>query len=255
MKFYIHKKIEEIILKETELPKLIDDLVSGIELVLTEPFFFADLSSDSDGLKKILKFCNSKETSIHLPFYDLNLGSVDRNISDYSLKSMMRGLDIAELVGAKVAVAHLGYNTLFSKSSAKKWFKKFITKKEELEEYAQKKGVTIVWENTYEKDFFLFDEIVRLHPETKFCLDIGHCNCFADFTADEFLEKYKDSVIHLHIHDNLGTEDSHLAPGKGNIDFAEIMASVGRSSVKTGVFEIDFKKFIESADIIRKIFF
>lgn len=255
MKFYIHKKIEDIIVHNAELPEIIANSVDGIEVVITEPFFFRNGHSYHEKIKKISDFCMNKDISIHLPFYDLNLGSIDRNIADYSFNVMLRGIDLAGFTGAKIAVAHLGYNVLISKSATAKWFDRFIEKKALLEKHAYEKGVTVVWENTYERDFSLFDEMIKVNPDTKLCLDIGHCNCFAGFSAVEFLERYKESVIHLHIHDNGGVEDSHLAPGKGNIDFGIIMDAVGKSSIKTAVFELDFEKFIESAGDIKRIFF
>jgi len=255
MKFFIHKKIEDIIIHNAELPEIITNSVDGIEIVITEPFFLHESSSGSEKVKKISRFCTNKDISVHLPFYDLNLGSMDRNISEYSFKSMVQGIEIAQSLGAEIAVAHLGYNVLSSKSSTAKWFDRFIEKKVLFEKQAYEKGVTVVWENTYERDFFLFDEMIKFNPDTKFCLDIGHCNCFAGFSAVEFLERYKDSVIHLHIHDNGGVEDSHLAPGEGNIDFDKIMKKMNKSSIKTAVFELDFEKFNESVSDIKRIFF
>jgi sugar phosphate isomerase/epimerase len=254
MKFFIHKKIEEIIVYNEQLPEIIGNLVDGIEIVITEPFFPQTQSFYSDKIKKIADFCMNRDVSVHLPFYDLNLGSIDRNISEYSLRSMVQGIDIASSLGAKIAVAHLGYNVLSSKSSTAKWFERFAAMKCELEKYATDKGVTVVWENTYEKDMSLFDEMIKVHPDTKLCLDIGHCNCFAEFSAIEFLERYKERVIHIHLHDNDGIEDSHLAPGKGNIDFTPIMEKIGAYPVQNAVFELDFDKFTDSVDYISEIF-
>jgi len=252
MKFFIHKKVEDIIVHNMQMPKIIGDLVDGIEVVITEPFFPQNDYSDKIG--KISDFCMNRDVSVHLPFYDLNLGSIDRNISEYSLNSMVQGIDIASSLSAKIAVAHLGYNVLSSKSSTAKWFERFAAMKNELEKYAAGKGVTVVWENTYEKDMSLFDEIIKVHPDTKLCLDIGHCNCFAGFSAVEFLERYKERVIHIHIHDNDGIEDSHLAPGKGNIDFATLMEKIRAYPVRNAVFELDFDKFMDSVDQISEIF-
>ena len=148
MKFYIHKKIEEIVFLKAEMPELISGMVEGVELVVSEPFCLQPVLADTEKIKQLLQFCRSKDISIHLPFYDLNLGSIDRNIADYSLNVMLRGIDLAGFTGAKIAVAHLGYNVLISKSATAKWFDRFIEKKVLLEKYAYDKGVTVVWENT-----------------------------------------------------------------------------------------------------------
>ncbi|HPA56953.1 MAG TPA: sugar phosphate isomerase/epimerase family protein [bacterium] len=252
MKFFIHKKVEDIIVHNMQIPEIIGNIVDGIEVVITEPFFFRNDCSEK--IRKISDFCMNMDVSVHLPFYDLNLGSVDRNISEYSFRSMVQGIDIASGVGAEIAVAHLGYNVLSSKSSTAKWFERFAVMKGELEKHAADKGVTVVWENTYEKEMAVFDEMIKVHPGTKFCLDIGHCNCFAGFSAVEFIERYKERVMHIHLHDNDGIEDSHLAPGKGNIDFLPIMEKIMAYHVRNAVFELDFDKFTDSVDHISEIF-
>ena len=59
MKFFIHKKAEDIIIHNMQLPEIIGNLVEGIEVVLTEPFLFHNDCSAK--IKKIsdltMSFC------------------------------------------------------------------------------------------------------------------------------------------------------------------------------------------------------
>ena len=56
----------------------------------------------------------------------------------------------------------------------------------------------------------------------RFCYDSGHNHCFdGDY---DYLEKYGDKLICLHLHDNMGDSDSHTLNKYGNIDW-DVVAS------------------------------
>ena len=254
MNYFIHIKLEDIILGKAVISDAIKNNVSGFEIVITESFLVDYVNADNDVFKRVQNFTEGKLVSVHLPFYDLNFGSPDRRICEYSFNSIISGLDFAERIRAQIAVSHLGYNVKLSKNSTEKWFRLFIAVKEKIEKYASQIGITVVWENTYEKDFYLFDKMIEFNPETAFCLDIGHCNCFADFSAVEFFNRYQKNIRHFHLHDNEGTEDSHLAPGNGNIDFTQVLDIINKSTANTAIFELEFDRFERSAEYIKKLF-
>ena len=254
MNYFLHIKLEDIILGKTEISRSAKSLLDGFEIVITEPYFLDFVNEDPAEFRKVQKFLEGMKVSVHLPFYDLNLGSPDRRICEHSFNSIISGLVFAHRLGAENAVSHLGYNIKLSKNSTEKWFRLFAQAKEKIENSAAQKGITVVWENTYEKDFYLFDRMIELNPETRLCLDVGHCNCFADFTAVEFFNRYNSNIRHFHIHDNDGTEDSHAAPGLGNIDFAQVVDIVDKSTANTAVFELEIDRLERSAEHIKKLF-
>ena len=54
----------------------------------------------------------------------------------------------------------------------------------------------------------------------KFCLDVGHNNAFdKDF---DYLSKYGDKLICLHLHDNMGEKDDHTLNKYGSINWKEL---------------------------------
>lgn len=125
--------------------------------------------------------------------------------------------------------------------------------KHEIEEAANRLGVSIAWENTYEPDFTLFDMILEKDPETPICLDIGHANCFSSFTPVSFLERYGKSIVHVHAHDNAGSEDSHIAIGEGSIDFNALFSRLGETSAEMVVFELTKENFLKSLEKIENL--
>ncbi len=63
----------------------------------------------------------------------------------------------------------------------------------------------------------------------KFCFDSGHNNCFSP--EFDFLENYKDKLICLHLHDNMGKADEHTLNRFGTINWdkiAKTLASIDR---------------------------
>ena len=54
----------------------------------------------------------------------------------------------------------------------------------------------------------------------KFCWDVGHSNCFSKDI--KFVDKYKDKLIALHLHDNNGLEDQHTLNKYGTVNWNEI---------------------------------
>jgi len=98
----------------------------------------------------------------------------------------------------------------------------------ELEPYARMFDVSISVENFADEASHtrlerLFEEF---SPEVlSFCYDTGHGNMNA--SGLEFLDKWKDRLGVLHIHDNDGSADQHKLPFSGSVDwdrFVEILA-------------------------------
>jgi sugar phosphate isomerase/epimerase len=53
----------------------------------------------------------------------------------------------------------------------------------------------------------------------RFCFDIGHHNIFSDLPMKEWIDELAPFLAEVHLHDNLGEDDDHLAIGQGKIDF------------------------------------
>ena len=61
------------------------------------------------------------------------------------------------------------------------------------------------------------------HPNLGFCLDTGHALVAGGpERAHEFADAMGTSLAAFHLADNAGDRDSHLAPGRGLVDFAAV---------------------------------
>jgi sugar phosphate isomerase/epimerase len=54
------------------------------------------------------------------------------------------------------------------------------------------------------------------------CLDIGHAHCNSTTPVLNWIEKLGTRIGYVHLHDNDGTADQHLAIGQGNIPFVDV---------------------------------
>lgn len=87
-----------------------------------------------------------------------------------------------------------------------------------LAEKAGRAGVALALENVQRPEYleYIFKRIGSEH--LGLCYDCGH-----DFSVSgglSLLERYGHLLRALHIHDNDGSEDQHLVPGEGKIDWA-----------------------------------
>ncbi len=86
-------------------------------------------------------------------------------------------------------------------------------------------------------------------------LDVGHLNLFKktgfdDKDLENETKKMAPYVKHLHMTDNFGYEDTHLAPGMGNVPFKQILAKLEKEGrldemnkiIESGAFVAEFKK-------------
>lgn len=85
---------------------------------------------------------------------------------------------------------------------------------------AERLGVRIGFENL-RKTSYLADLFANLgSPARKFCYDCGHERLYDG--GDGVLERYGKDLVAVHLHDNGGTQDDHLLPFTGCIDWERL---------------------------------
>ncbi len=182
--------------------------------------------SKNKNLKKIKKFAGKKIISVHGASHSLDLGSKDKNIRNYSLDMILKGIKIAQKLGAKDYVFHSTCMPYMTNNGFKNWLEASEQGFDKIIKKCDRYGILPLIENTYEKDTKLFEIFFKKYKKLNFCFDIGHINCFSDLRYDEWLSAFKHKIKALHIHDNNGDEDSHLDLFKGNIDIKYIFDKI-----------------------------
>ncbi|MDY6881105.1 MAG: sugar phosphate isomerase/epimerase [Thermodesulfobacteriota bacterium] len=162
--------------------------------------------------------------TLHGPFTDLSAGSSDRMIRDVTRHRLEQTLELVPIFKPKTVVCHLGYDP------ARHWYMRELWMERSLEIWSwlgqrlRDHGAMLMLENVYEQDP---DDIATFFESLQsstvgFCLDTGHQAVFSRVPLKGWLSSLGGYIKQLHLHDNFGVQDDHLALGHGNIDFIEL---------------------------------
>lgn len=175
--------------------------------------------------------------SVHLPFYPSvpelreqglkwSLIDTDADSRGEALRGTSDGLRAAGLLGASCAVLHLGWQRDAWDAHAYGWAREAVS---ELLPIAREAGVRLLLENIISAGTraaalrALLDEVDPAGA-AGICLDLGHAH--VDGGVMNELRDAGDRLAHLHVHDNDGTEDAHLAPGRGSIPWRTVRSAL-----------------------------
>jgi len=162
-----------------------------------------------------------KKITMHGPFLDLNIASLDHLIRDISRRRIKQSLDYVDLFMPESIVFHSGYDARRHGYNSEEWMSLSLDFWTEIAENLSSRGVALHLENVYEtgpEEIFPVVESV-FNAGGGFCFDTGHCHSFGNGKMTDWLESLGDFIKEIHLHDNDGNNDLHLPPGAGNINF------------------------------------
>jgi len=181
-----------------------------------------------------------RAASVHLPFYPSvpelkeqgrkwSLLHPDPSERRAALDGAADGLRAAGLLGAGSAVLHLGWQKDAWDERSHAFAREAVS---QLLPVAQAAGVRLLLENIISSGTrvrALLDLLAEVDPAgaAGICLDLGHAHVEGDVVEE--LRAALPRLAHLHVHDNDGTEDAHLAPGRGTIPWPRVIALLRES--------------------------
>ena len=188
--------------------------------------------------------------SIHSPFMDVNIASLQERSRINSIEQIKSSIDLASEIDAETVVVHPGFMPFLARPFEDKVYETANKSILELGNYAKDLGVNAAIENMPTFEGMIYKDLKKLDQfltenEMSMTLDIGHANHVGYF-ADEM---YFDSIKHIHAHDNFGDDDSHLALGEGSIDLKHIIKKF-ESKNYDGIYIIE----VNDNDSIKKSF-
>ena len=195
------------------------------------------------------------EITAHGPIHDLNLGSLDMVVRDYTRHCYFKTLAICHLLGAKGLVLHLGINPLLPESALSSWLEESIRAWEPVVDLAKQLGITIRLENMFiSSPRFLTDLSKGLNSSAvKICFDIGHHNVYSKMPIQRWLDEIDSEMDEVHLNDNMGKEDEHLALGEGVIDFRGFLKELAVRGIKPQfTIEMKSERFDDSLNYLIK---
>ncbi len=100
-------------------------------------------------------------------------------------------------------------------------------------------------ENVYEhRPDEILELFERLHTQNVgLCLDCGHLTAFGRAPLEEWLDVLGPFIGQLHLHDNGGKKDDHLAMGRGLIDFRPLFAYLQTHPIRPPVVTMEVHRY------------
>jgi len=167
---------------------------------------------------KMFKKVGLKLSSLHMRYSDPELKYFFENhkIGDKLEKNIIKDLKVAKKYGFTCVVVHL----------KEELTQVGIDRLKRILKVCEKLDVPLAIENIDYQALFveLFETIDNKY--LRFCYDSGHNNFFDSYF--DYLEKYKEKLICLHLHDNDGTDDQHTLNRFGSIDWDEIAKKLAK---------------------------
>ncbi len=235
-----------------------------LELAMDPPMaHYSTLSRNMDVIKQRLKD-NGFGLLCHLPTFVLT-ADLTENIRHSSVDEMLRSLEVAAELGAKKVVLHpsivFGMGP-FVLDTVKSYFFEFLA---EMVAAANWLKLTVCLENMMPRNLLGvepadFEEIFEIHPSLQMTLDTGHANIGAPGGSRllELVERFGNRLGHIHISDNLGRRDEHLAVGQGTVDFSTLITRLVElgydDTITLEIFDQNRRMLTESREKIKRLF-
>jgi len=166
--------------------------------------------------------------TVHSPTADINIASCREPIRQASLGLLREVCRAAGEIGAGCVVVHPGFSPWIELLD-----RSYLALQQSLGDLSaiqEEYGVPVAVENmgSWKVCHFRDPSFLPVLQEAglSFCLDLGHANL--NGALDEFLAIGKP--LHVHLHNNDGSDDSHQALGHGNIDLSRVLPLLPRNA-------------------------
>ena len=168
----------------------------------------------------------------HLPTF-IHTADLTASIRRASIEELQHSLTVAHELGARKTVLHPSFVGGMGRSApelARQYANECLEKMARL---AEQNNRPICLENLFERltPFTSpdeFDAVFQKWPHLQMTFDVGHA--FIDGRGMdrilEFIRRFGQKILHVHISDNFGHRDDHLPVGEGEIDFRTLIAEL-----------------------------
>ncbi|MBQ6826321.1 MAG: sugar phosphate isomerase/epimerase [Clostridia bacterium] len=192
------------------------------------PFMLENYKEYVENLKELANELGIKYVQAHLP----NCNPLDEENFDEYLECTIRAIEICGMLGIENAVIHTGWMDNITKEQ---YFEMNLEALKPLFPAMEKSNVNVLIENSAKanmgnKYFFFtgadmkeFIEYVN-HPLLHACWDLGHANIEGHQYKD--IIALGDDLRALHVHDNYGKSDQHIALFCGTLNMDEVMTAL-----------------------------
>lgn len=198
------------------------------------PFMLENWKGYAEQLIALADELDVKYVQAHLP----NCNPLDEEKFEDYCKLTIRSIEVCGMLGIKNAVIHAGWKSGISKEQ---FFKMNREALKPLFPAMEKNNVNVLIENSTksnmgDKYYFLTGSDMKefidyiAHPLIHACWDTGHANIEGHQYED--IMALGDDLRAIHVHDNNGRGDEHIAPFSGTLNMDELITALIDSGYK-----------------------
>jgi len=166
--------------------------------------------------------------TLHGPFEGVDPGSADAAVRESSERYLDRLVSAVAVIQPTHVVCHTGFHPDTHTEGFADWRKRSRRAWGKIASAMARSGARLLLENVHERSPEEMASMVRGIDHLGLCLDTGHLNAYGNGDLAGWVNSLGDLTAEVHLHDNHGKADEHLAPGRGTIDFAPLMALAER---------------------------
>jgi len=227
-------------------------------------------------VKEALESSGIRPASMHAPYNgEYDFGSLDERAREAAIGHHVRHLGYCSEVGAAYYVVHPGgllYAKWDDETKRAAWphDHRFAEKLwginaqviSRLGDAAKDLAVRVCLENGWFNDpnFMTVEDFVGMvrgagRDNVGACIDTGHANIGMGVKPADLLRRVGGSLVWtVHLHDNDGSGDLHLPPGRGNVDWRDVLSALGEISYNgTLNLELNGKDSAEGVSSLRSL--
>jgi len=201
------------------------------------------------------------ELTIHSPFADINIASLNPAIRRISLRRLEKSILAAERLSCRLWVFHPGLGTGLGYFYPGAEWERNLESIRHLCRFGEEHGVRVAVENCPEPFPFLMrrvEDFTRFYNElgnnydVGVVLDVGHAHISGQI--HEFLERFQHRIVHIHVSDNDGRFDAHMGIGQGTINWREVADAIKKINYRGAVVLESVTQVKESLKTLRELF-
>ena len=200
----------------------------------------------------------------HLPTF-VSTADLTASLRQASIEEMQRSLETAAGLGAQKVVLHpsmAGGMGAFVMETVNGYAMDFLAG---MVEAADTLGLRLCLENMFPRNRIGvepddFEKLLAIFPALQMTLDTGHAN-IGDRRGKRLkglVDRFGERIGHVHVSDNLGRMDDHLAVGQGTVNFTWLvrrLKAIGYDGTITlEVFDTNRALLVQSRELIKALF-
>ena len=209
------------LIADNEMQEIIEQTGMGVESI---DFSIADVLDHWEEhlpeYKERLHVMEAAHLTLHGPFLDLNPAAYDSQIRQVTRLRFDQSYEAARELGVEKIIYHSCYypQVYFLEGWAERvaeFMNQFLEGRSDIE---------VALENVLDPKWESLKVVADQVEADNFglCLDIGHANCYSAQPVEEWAQGLNPYLTHIHVHDNHGDRDAHLALGDGNLKWKKI---------------------------------